>query len=158
MAAATDSRRVSRHEVPTHLDVPDKAFFGLAARQFLCLLLGATLTLVVWREWTFLPAGIRLALCALCALAALVGALVRPHGRDLATWAFVLLHYAALPKTAVWRPRESVGGDRGAGPAPDAGWEDWTPRVAWAAEPAPPPPAALPADAWPPRAPARVER
>lgn len=145
MPATPSPRPVRRHEVPTHLDVPDKAFFGLAAPQFLCLLLGATLTLVAWREWTFLPAGVRLVLCALCVLAALAGALVRPQGRDLVSWAFVVLRYAAVPKTAVWRPRETVGPPRHAGPAPDAGWVDWTPRVDWAAEPARP----SAVDAWP---------
>ncbi len=138
MPAAPDSRPMSRHEVPTHLDVPDKAFFGLAAPQFLCLLLGATLALVLWREWTFLPAGVRLALAAGAVLVALAGALIRPQGRDLATWAVVLLRYAALPKTAVWRPRAPAPAPvRAAGP--DVGWVDWTPRIAWAPEPGPEP-------------------
>ena len=51
-----------------------------------------------------LAARVVLAACVLAATALLV--LWRPAGRPLEEWAFVLLRYWAMPRAAVWQPRE----------------------------------------------------
>jgi len=118
----------TRHEIPTHLNVEDKAFYGLTARQLMWLMVGGASGYGLWTQSPDLPAGLRLALAGLCFALALALALVRPQGRGLEEWAFVALHYAALPKRSAWRPRE---------PQP-AAWrpagEDWAeraPRLSW---------------------------
>ena len=117
-----------RHEIPTHLNVEDKAFYGLSARQAMYLILGISGSYGLWNQWPHLEAGLRLALALVCLAFATALALLRPQGRGLEEWAFVILRYAALPKAVVWRPRE---------PAPGhlhpsvARWEDLEPRLTW---------------------------
>jgi hypothetical protein len=95
-----------RHEIPTHLNVEDKAFYGLSVRQFTYLTVGLACAYGLWQQWPVLPMVLRLGLAAACLLAALTVALVRPHGRGLEERFFVLLHYLSIPRAAVWRPRE----------------------------------------------------
>src|SRR5919197_6313144 len=92
------------HEIPTHLNVEDKAFFGLSVRQLSCLIVGASSAYGLWNQWPELPLGLRAGLSAACLLVGLALALVRPGARGLEEWAFVLLHYATMPKRSVWRP------------------------------------------------------
>jgi hypothetical protein len=117
-----------RHEIPTHLNVEDKAFFGLTVRQVTHLMVGASTAYAVWNQALWAPPGPRLFLALLCFAAAAVLALVRPAGRGLEEWAFVVLRHAVLPRRCVWRAAD---------PSPDdwrprgAGWAELAPRVAW---------------------------
>lgn len=117
-----------RHEIPTHLNVEDKAFYGFSARQVMYLIVGLSGGYSFWTQWPALAVPIRVTLIALWLVGALILALVRPHGRGLDEWAFVGLHYLAAPKASVWRPcvEESENGG-----APDRAWEELSPRLAW---------------------------
>lgn len=100
------------HEIPTHLNVEDAVFLGLAPRQLLALIIGLAGGYALWQQWPGLPAGLRAVLALAPPLAAALVALVRPAGRGLEEWAFVALHYAALPRAAVWRPDAPRAADR----------------------------------------------
>ncbi len=117
-----------RHEIPTHLNVEDRAFYGLTARQLMWLTVGCAGGYGLWTQWPGLPAGPRLALAAVCVALAVVLALVRPHRRGLEEWAFAALHYAAVPRRSVWRPREpELAAWRPSGPR----WAELAPHVSW---------------------------
>ena len=90
-----------RHEIPTHLNVEDKAFYGLTARQVMLLIAGASSGYGLWNQWPDLPMALRIALAVSCLVLAAAIAFVRPYGRGLEEWAFVALHYLTLPKTSV---------------------------------------------------------
>jgi hypothetical protein len=119
-----------RHEIPTHLNVEDKAFFGLSVRQTMNLTGGAAGTYGLWNQWPDMPLALRATLAILSLLLALAFTLVRVYGRGLDEWLFVLLHYITTPKTSVWQPHCSVSDDRR--PA-DAPWEELHPAVSWEA-------------------------
>ncbi|MCX6022065.1 MAG: PrgI family protein [Chloroflexi bacterium] len=116
------------HEIPTHLNIEDKAFYGLSARQAMYLTIGCAGSYGLWNQWPQLPFILRLGLTAACLFVALLLALVRPYGRGLEEWAFVALHYAALPKAAVWRPREPSSS---VWRSSSGAWADLAPRLAW---------------------------
>jgi hypothetical protein len=118
-----------RHEIPTHLNVEDKAFFGLSARQLMHLVVGLAGAYSAWSQWPEWPAEARVAIAATVFLCAAVVALVRPGSRSLEEWAIVALHYWLTPKRAVWRRPEPVVADWR--PA-EAAWAELAPRVAWA--------------------------
>ena len=120
-----------RHEIPTHLNVEDKAFYGLSARQFMYLTVGLATSYGLWNQLLYLPTAARLTLAAVCFVLAAAVALVRPHGRGLEEWAFVVLHYAAAPKASVWRPREP---DPASWRPSSARWAELSPRPAWTAD------------------------
>ena len=120
-----------RHEIPTHLGVEDRAFYGLTMRQVMYLTAGLSGGYSRWNQWPGLQLLIRATLAAVCVLLALTFALVRPHGRSLDEWLFVVLHHAALPKTSVWRPREP---DDASWQPVDGSWEELTPQIAWREE------------------------
>ena len=126
--AATRQRRPGRHETPTHLNVEDRAFYGLTARQLLWLTVGCAGAYGLWAQWPALPASARLALAALCLVCGVVLALVRPHGRGLEEWGVVGLRYAALPKVSVWRPREPRHASRR---RHGSDWAALAPRLSW---------------------------
>ena len=112
-----------RHEIPTHLNIEDRFIGGLSLRQVLCLVVGLAGGYGLWAGWPALPPALRGTAAALCVLLAALVALVRPAGRGLEEWAFVLLHYAAVPRVALWSPAE-----------PDP--RDWQPRETdWAGGP-----------------------
>ena len=94
-----------RHEIPTHLDVADRAVLGLTMRQ---LLQAAASLALAHAAWGDLPLPLPLRLGAATLVLALAVPLVfwRPSGRPLEEWALVLLRYHAAPRVAVWRPRE----------------------------------------------------
>ena len=96
---------MGRHEIPTHLGVADKAVLGLTMRQLLSAAAGLSLAYGAAGD---LPLPLPLRLCAAALVLAAVLPLVfwRPAGRPLEEWVFVLLRYRAVPRTAVWRPRE----------------------------------------------------
>ena len=118
-----------RHEIPTHLNVEDRAFYGLTIRQVMYLTVGAAGGYALWNQWPSLPLVIRVLLVVPPLLLALIFALVRPHDRSLDEWLFVALHYATVPKVSVWQPRD---------PEPEGGevdsWKELAPRIAWQEE------------------------
>jgi hypothetical protein len=124
----TSSVRVRRHEIPTHLNVEDRAFFGLSVRQVLYLVSGLAGSYGLWNQWEALPLGLRTALAGACLLVALALALVRPLGRGLEEWSFVALHYAAVPKARSWRPQEP---DAWRPAAAGRAWAELAPPTAW---------------------------
>ncbi|MDP2674612.1 MAG: PrgI family protein [Dehalococcoidia bacterium] len=96
---------MDRHEIPTHLNVEDKAFAGLTMRQLMTAAVGLALAYGAASEPP-LPIPIRLVVAGMVLIAVALLALWRPAGRPLEDWAFVLLRYWALPRVAVWRPRD----------------------------------------------------
>jgi hypothetical protein len=99
------SNRMTRHEIPTHLNVEDKAFAGLTMRQLMTAAVRLGLAYGVASELP-LPMPVRLAAAGVVMVAVAVMAVWRPAGRPMEDWAFVLLRYWAVPRVAVWRPRE----------------------------------------------------
>lgn len=123
---------LQRHEIPTHLNVEDKVFAGLTVRQVMFLTAGAASGYGLWNQWPALPLGPRLGLALACALLAAVVALVRPHGRGLEAWAFVILHYLAVPRVCTWHlPEPDPAKWRPAATA----WAELAPPLSW--QPAP---------------------
>jgi hypothetical protein len=98
---------MNRHEIPTHLNVEDKAFAGLTMRQLMTAAVGLGLAYGVASELP-LPMLVRLVVAGVVMIAVAVMAIWRPAGRPMEDWAFVLLRYWAVPRVAVWRPREAV--------------------------------------------------
>ena len=92
-----------RHEIPTHLDVADRAFAGLTMRQLLSAAVGLTLAYAAVSDLP-LPIAPRLLAAASVLLLTCVLVLWRPGGRPAEEWAFALLRYAATPRIAIWRP------------------------------------------------------
>lgn len=93
-----------RHRVPTHLNVEDKAILGLTLREVACLGLGALFGFAAYGQLTAAPLPLRLLVGLLCLAAGMGLAFARPLGRGLEEWAFVLLHFAATPRHALWSP------------------------------------------------------
>ena len=96
---------MDRHEIPTHLNVEDKAFGGLTMRQLMTAAIGLALAYGAASEPP-LPVPVRLIAAGLVLAAMALIALWRPAGRPLEDWAFVLLRYCSVPRIAVWRPRD----------------------------------------------------
>lgn len=119
----------ARHEIPTHLNVEDKVFYGLSVRQVMYLTIGCATGYALWNQWPELAFVIRLGLATACLAVATAVALVRPHGRGLEEWAFVALHYLAVPKASVWRPRTS---DPARWRPADGRWAELAPQLSWA--------------------------
>ncbi len=97
---------LTRHEIPTHLDVEDKALFGLSVRQVMSLIVGVSLAYGLWNQLPDLVLALRLGLAVVVFLAFAVVALLKPGQRPLEEWLFVVAHYASIPKLAVWYPTE----------------------------------------------------
>lgn len=117
------------HEIPTHLHVEDRPFWGLTARQLAVLLSGLVASYGLWLQWPALPMDLRSGLAAIGALLTLALALLRPGGRRPEEWAMVALRYLTRPRVACWRTTEP-GGTRWR--AAEGGWRTWTPRSTWA--------------------------
>jgi hypothetical protein len=117
-----------RHEIPTHLNVEDKAFVGLSVRQLMNLIVGLSTAYAIWNDWPILPVPVRAGLAGASLILAVVMTLVRPGGRPLEEWAFVGLHYLATPKLSVWRPREPDVADWRPG---HGAWEELDARLSW---------------------------
>ena len=92
-----------RHEIPTHLEVADRAFYGLTVGQLLTLAGGLALAYGA-ASGAPAPFAARVVVAAVVLLASAVLALLRPAGRPAEAWAFVLLRYLAAPRVSVWRP------------------------------------------------------
>ena len=97
---------MNRHEIPTHLNIEDKAFAGLTMRQLMTVAVGLGLAYGTSNQLPLpMPAPFIVAASVLLAVA--VFALWRPGGRPMEDWAFVLLRYWAIPRVAVWRIRRA---------------------------------------------------
>lgn len=95
---------MQRHEVPTHLNIEDRAFAGLTMRQLMVVIIGLALA---YAAISGLPVALPFRLVAGASVLAITGAfsLWQPGGRSLEDWAFVLLRYVAVPRIAVWQVR-----------------------------------------------------
>jgi len=100
---------MDRHEIPTHLEVADRAFLGLTMRQLLLAAIGLALAYGALSDLP-VPIGVRVASAALVLVAVAVLVLWRPHGRAAEEWAFVLLRFWTAPRIAVWRPQPAEHG------------------------------------------------
>jgi hypothetical protein len=118
---------MDRHEIPTHLNVEDKAFAGLTMRQLMTAAIGLALAYGTASEPPW-PMALRLVAAGLVLAAVALLALWRPAGRPLEDWGFVLLRFWALPRVAVWRPREPASGAQ----EPEHRYEVALPEAAWA--------------------------
>src|SRR4030042_1647747 len=118
---------MNRHEIPTHLNVEDKAFAGLTMRQLMTAAIGLALAYGAASEPPW-PMALRLVAAGLVLAAVALVALWRPAGRPLEDWGFVLLRFWALPRVAVWRPREPAAGAQ----EPEHRYEVALPEAAWA--------------------------
>lgn len=97
---------MQRHEVPTHLNIEDKAFAGLTMRQLMVAIIGLALAYSALSEAP-LPLAVRLAAGATVLLMTAAISFWQPAGRSLEDWAFVLLRYVSIPRVVVWRVRTS---------------------------------------------------
>ena len=97
---------MQRHEVPTHLNIDDKAFAGLTMRQLMVAIIGLALAYSAMSEAP-LPLAVRLAAGATVLLMTAAISFWQPAGRSLEDWAFVLLRYISIPRVVVWRVRTS---------------------------------------------------
>ena len=97
---------MDRHEIPTHLNVEDKAFAGLTMRQLMTVAVGLALAYGAASEPP-VPVSVRLVIAGIVLAGTAVLTLWRPGGRPLEDWAFVLLRYWSLPRVAIWRPRRT---------------------------------------------------
>ncbi len=95
---------MQRHEVPTHLNIEDKAFAGLTMRQLMVAIIDLALAYAAMSEVP-LPPPMRLGLGAAVLLWTAPFTLWQPAGRSLEDWAFVLLRYVSVPRIVVWRVR-----------------------------------------------------
>ena len=102
--AKENCERMQRHEVPTHLNIDDKAFAGLTMRQLMVAIIGLALAYAAMSEVP-LPLPVRLGLGAAVLLWTAAFTLWQPAGRSLEDWAFVLLRYVSVPRVVVWRVR-----------------------------------------------------
>lgn len=95
-----------RHEVPTHLHVEDRVFFGfMTVRHVLVLAGGGLLCLGMALSPPFpLPEMLRYLLAMAIAGAALAIAFVEPDGRHMEDWLMAVARYLLSPRVAVWRP------------------------------------------------------
>jgi hypothetical protein len=119
---------MNRYEIPTHLNVEDKAFAGLTMRQLLTAAVGLALAYGAASE-PALPMPVGLVAAGVVLLAVALLALWRPAGRPLEDWAFVLLRFWAIPRISVWRPRERAVEVRETTPrcevvVPEAAWSN----------------------------------
>ena len=103
-----EETRMQAHQVPTHMNVPDKLIFGLTAKQLLITLIGGSAGYDIWIHMhVLLTYGLlgllaRLALSLIPAAMALSFALVNVAGSSLEMWTLALLRYMRQPKTYVW--------------------------------------------------------
>lgn len=116
-----------RHEIPTHLNVEDRAIYGLTIRQVMYLTAGGAGGYALWNQWPGLPLALRGAIVLPCLLAALILALMRPYGRGLDEWLFVALHHFAVARASVWRPRDG----HPIGSQTETAWEELVPSLLW---------------------------
>ncbi len=101
---------VQRHEVPTHLNIEDKAFAGLTMRQLMVAIIGLALAYAAMSE-AMLPLAFRLGAGGSVLLVTAAVSFWQPAGRSIEDWAFVLLRYVSTPRVVVWRVRSTYGAE-----------------------------------------------
>lgn len=127
-----------RHEVPTHLHVEDRVFFGfMTVRHVLVLAGGGFFCLGAVVSPPFpLPEALRYLSALVIAAITLAVAFVEPDGRPMEEWLLAVAKYTLSPRVAVWRPLATAWeedearagvlllGEGRQGPAPlrDKGW------------------------------------
>ena len=97
---------MERHEVPTHLDVEDRLFWGLTLPRFFGLMatLSAAYGIYARFPWDRLGLieswedGLRLGVPIGMALLGLSISLIRPSGRSLATWVMDIARFSLGPR------------------------------------------------------------
>jgi hypothetical protein len=113
-----------RHEIPTHLNVPDRFVLGLTATQAMQLMAAAACAYGLLKS-AWAPLELRAALAALVLGLGLVLVLVRPSGRSPGAWLLLAVVYLLLPHRFVWRPCPSMTEKA------EGTWAALTPRVGW---------------------------
>ena len=117
-----------RHELPTHLNVEDRAVYGLSVRQLSYLVGGASAAYGLWTDRLEWPEELRAGIALLVLLLAAAFALLRPGDRPLEEWGFAALHHAGTPRVALWRvPEPDPARWRG---RPDR-WAERAPTPSW---------------------------
>ncbi len=118
-----------RHEIPTHLNVEDKAIWGMSITQVMNMIAGCAGTYQAWNQWPWMPLWARCAIAAISLVMTLAFTFLRPFGRRLDEWALVALRYLATPKVSRWVTREQPADEQ-----PATGeWQELKPAVAWEA-------------------------
>ena len=96
-----------RHEIPTHLDTPDRILLGLTLRQMLVLAAGIATSF--WLG-NFLGWPLGFAIAAPGGLITFSVSFIKPGGRGLEDWALAIARYMLTPRIYSWRPGEGSGG------------------------------------------------
>lgn len=95
------------HEVPTHLEVEDKPFFGLTMPQFVTLFVGLAIAAIGYNyALVWLPIGVRLGISAGVGLLVLGSVFIRPGGLSLAEWLLERVQFHFGVHLAVYGVRE----------------------------------------------------
>lgn len=110
------SRRtaLTRYQIPTHLNVPDKILsawgVGITVRQLLILLIAWSAVANTWVRLAAplamlgIPGGVlHFAAAAIPGIILLVVAFKQVAGRPLEVWMLILLRYWLQPKVYLWR-------------------------------------------------------
>lgn len=95
------------HEVPTHLEIEDKPFFGLTMPQFVTLFVGLAVAAILYNyALGWLPLGARLVISGLVGLAVLLSVFIRPGGLSLSEWLLERIQFHFGVHLAVFGVRE----------------------------------------------------
>lgn len=89
-------------DLPTHLRVEDRPFFGRTPSEAAIAAVGFLAIVGVW-GFGLGTTSLRLVLTVVVAVLCLVLVAVRPAGKRLPTWLAILVVYRATPKRAIWR-------------------------------------------------------
>ena len=120
---------LTRHEIPTHLNVEDRAFYGLSVRQFTDCIAGLAGSYSLWNQTESWAPGPRLLLVGLSLLLTAAVVLLKPCGRRLDQWLFAALLYLLAPKVTTWR-RPAPSRDEWRRTA-NGSWADLEPQLSW---------------------------
>lgn len=115
---------MKRHEIPTHLNVPDRFLLGLTAKQAMQLIATASGSYGLLQQHD-LPLELRVAGAGISVLMGLVTALIQPGGRALEEWALLIALHIATPAHMVWRPAPCIEVTH------DGHWAALAPPVDW---------------------------
>jgi hypothetical protein len=125
---------MQRHEIPTHLNVEDRALFGLTLRQVMHLLAGLAAAYALWThlaERPEIPAPVRLTAAALCFVAFAAITLLRPYGRSLGDWLLAVAAFSVASRRSIWLRSPAAPLDAPPVPNADVAWQEFAPRLSW---------------------------
>ncbi|HEX2909837.1 MAG TPA: PrgI family protein [Chloroflexia bacterium] len=95
------------HEVPTHLEIEDKPFFGLTMPQFITLFVGLAVAAILYNyALAWLPLGVRLIISGLVGLVVLLSVFIKPGGLSLSEWLLERIQFYFGVHLAVFGLRE----------------------------------------------------